>query len=307
MELSNKVAVVTGAASGLGRAAAEKLVNGGAKVVIVDMNAEAGAKAVEELGAANASFVQLDVSSGSDVEAAFEKILADLGHVDIFRGLLADAGLSADSESELFDLVQRKATRELGQWIESNIRDPQLAGWLTVLPSLTGSIEVLAAASEKLAGAPTAVLAAIAQLEEIVARIANRNVTIYLDLGELPGYHYHTGVVFAAYVQGYGKALGNGGRYDHVGEAFGRSRPATGFACNLKSLVSQSVNDYSAVPGIFVPFTGNQNLAEQVDLLRSQGNRVVQGFERQQFDCNEVNCDRLLVEQEGQWIIQKLA
>jgi 3-hydroxyacyl-CoA dehydrogenase / 3-hydroxy-2-methylbutyryl-CoA dehydrogenase len=83
VELSNKVAVVTGAASGLGRAAAEKLVNGGAKVVIVDMNAEAGAKAVEELGAANASFVQLDVSSGSDVEAAFEKILADLGRVDI--------------------------------------------------------------------------------------------------------------------------------------------------------------------------------------------------------------------------------
>ncbi len=83
MELSNKVAVVTGAASGLGRAAAEKLVNGGAKVVIVDMNAEAGAKALEELGAANASFVQLDVSSGSDVEAAFEKILADLGRVDI--------------------------------------------------------------------------------------------------------------------------------------------------------------------------------------------------------------------------------
>ena len=108
-------------------------------------------------------------------------------------------------------------------------------------------------------------------------------------------------------MQGYGKALGNGGRYDHIGEAFGRSRPATGFACNLKSLVSQSVNDYSAVPGIFVPFTGNQNLAEQVDLLRSQGNRVVQGFEGQQFDCNEVNCDRLLVEQDGQWIIQKLA
>ena len=238
--------------------------------------------------------------------AGVENVHLDLGHVDIFRGLLADAGLSADSESELFDLVQRKATRELSQWIESNISDPQLAGWLTVLPSLTGSVEVLAAASEKLAGAPSAVLAAIAQLEEIVASIANRNVTIYLDLGELPGYHYHTGVVFAAYVQGYGKALGNGGRYDHIGEAFGRSRPATGFACNLKSLVSQSVNDYSAVPGIFVPFTGNYNLAAQVDLLRSQGNRVVQGFERQQFDCNEVNCDRLLVEQDGQWIIQKL-
>ena len=238
--------------------------------------------------------------------AGVKNVHLDLGHVDIFRGLLADAGLSADSEAELFDLLQRKATRELGQWIESNISDPQLAGWLNVLPGLTGSVEVLAAASEKLAGAPAAVLAAIAQLEEIVAVIADRNVTIYLDLGELPGYHYHTGVVFSAYVQGYGKALGNGGRYDHVGEAFGRSRPATGFAFNLKSLVSQSINTHNAAAGIFVPYSGNPQMAEQIALLRSQGNRVVQGFAGQHVDFSEVNCDRLLVEQDGQFVIKKL-
>jgi len=238
--------------------------------------------------------------------AGVKNVHLDLGHVGIFRGLLADTGLSADSEAELFDLLQRKATRELGQWIESNISDPQLAGWLNVLPGLTGSVEVLAAASEKLAGAPAAVLAAIAQLEEIVAVIADRNVTIYLDLGELPGYHYHTGVVFSAYVQGYGKALGNGGRYDHVGEAFGRSRPATGFAFNLKSLVSQSINTHNAAAGIFVPYSGNPQMAEQIALLRSQGNRVVQGFAGQHVDFSEVNCDRLLVEQDGQFVIKKL-
>ena len=239
--------------------------------------------------------------------AGVENVHLDLGHVDIFRGLLADAGLSADSESELFDLVQRKATRELGQWIEANINDPQLSGWLNALPGLTGSVEVLAAAKEKLVGAPASVLAAIAQLEEIVAVIADRNITVYLDLGELPGYHYHTGVVFAAYVQGYGKALGNGGRYDHVGEAFGRPRPATGFAFNLKSLVSQSGNSYAMAAGIFVPFSDNPELAAQIALLRSQGNRVVQGFAGQHVDCNEVNCDRLLVEQDGQFVIQKLS
>ncbi len=239
--------------------------------------------------------------------AGVENVHLDLGHVDIFRGLLADAGLSADSESELFDLVQRKATRELGQWIEANISDPQLSGWLNALPGLTGSVEVLAAARAKLVGAPASVLAAIAQLEEIVAVIADRNITVYLDLGELPGYHYHTGVVFAAYVQGYGKALGNGGRYDHVGEAFGRPRPATGFAFNLKSLVSQSGNSYAMAAGIFVPFSDNPELAAQIALLRSQGNRVVQGFSGQHVDCNEVNCDRLLVEQDGQFVIQKLS
>ncbi len=83
MDLNKKVAVVTGGASGLGRAATQELVNRGANVVIVDMNAEAGAAAVDELGAANARFIALDVSSGPDVEAAFEKILADLGRVDI--------------------------------------------------------------------------------------------------------------------------------------------------------------------------------------------------------------------------------
>ena len=255
--------------------------------------------------AADIEVIELLLESISS--AGVENVHLDLGHVDIFRGLLADAGLSADSEAQLFDLVQRKAARELGQWIESNISDPQLAGWLNVLPSLAGSVEVLAAARDKLAGAPAAVLAAVTQLEEIVAAIAERNVTVYLDLGELPGYHYHTGVVFAAYVQGYGKALGNGGRYDHVGEAFGRPRPATGFACNLKSLVSQSATPYVAKRGVFVAHSNNPAVAEQIAQLRSQGERVVQGFDRQLVDYKELNCDRALVEQDGSWVIQKLS
>ncbi len=239
--------------------------------------------------------------------AGVENVHLDLGHVDIFRGLLADADLSSDMESELFELLQRKASRELSQWIESNISDPQLANWLNMLPSLTGSVEVLTAAKEKLAGAPDAVLQAIVQLETIVDAIAGRDVSIYLDLSEMPGYHYHTGIVFAAYVQGYGKALGNGGRYDHVGEAFGRPRPATGFAFNLKSLVSNSVAGHSAASGIFVPYSKSPQAAEQIAVLRSQGNRVVQGFDGQHVDYSEVNCDRLLVEVEGRFVIQKLA
>jgi 3-hydroxyacyl-CoA dehydrogenase/3-hydroxy-2-methylbutyryl-CoA dehydrogenase len=83
MNLQNKVAVVTGGGSGLGRAASQALVDGGATVVIIDMNAKAGAKAVEELGANKAQFIQLDVSCGPDVGAAFDSITEDLGRVDI--------------------------------------------------------------------------------------------------------------------------------------------------------------------------------------------------------------------------------
>ena len=231
----------------------------------------------------------------------------DLGHVDIFRGLLASADLTSDQETELFELLQRKASGELSQWVDANIGDSQLAGWLNALPGLAGSSELLEKAKAALAGAPAVVTEAIAQLENIIAALENAGVSIYLDLGEMPGYHYHTGVVFAAYVQGYGKALGNGGRYDHVGEAFGRSRPATGFACDLKSLVTQGQVSRDNPGGIFVPASNDPECQRQVTLLRSQGNRVVQGFAGQNADFNEINCDRQLVKQDGQYVINKLS
>ena len=83
MNIDKKVAVVTGGASGLGRAAAELLINSGATVVIFDMNVSAGEQAVAELGASSCHFMQLDVSNGPDVEAAFATILENLGRVDI--------------------------------------------------------------------------------------------------------------------------------------------------------------------------------------------------------------------------------
>lgn len=231
----------------------------------------------------------------------------DLGHVDIYRGLLAEASLDKALEAEFFELLQRKASAELARWVDRNIKDKKLASWLTRLPSLTGGVEVLAAAKSALAGAPASVLEAVEQLGKIVSALTDADVSIYLDLGEMPGYHYHTGVVFAAYVQGYGKALGNGGRYDHVGEAFGRARPATGFAFDLKSLVSQGRRHRDQVGGIFAVASDDPEMHKQVALLRSQGNRVVQGFAGQAVNLKELNCDRQLVEQDGQYLIKKLS
>jgi len=231
----------------------------------------------------------------------------DLGHVDIFRGLLATADLNADQETELFELLQRKAVAELDSWVTDNIADPKLSGWLRLLPTLSGNSEVLSRAKEGLAGAPDTVIEALDQLQQIVAALAGNNITIYLDLGELPGFHYHTGVVFAAYIQGYGKALGNGGRYDHVGEAFGRSRPATGFALDLKSLVSQGQVESQLSGGIYVPANSDPECRRQVALLRQQGQRVVQGFAGQIVDCQEINCDRQLVQKGAQFVIEKLS
>jgi ATP phosphoribosyltransferase regulatory subunit len=231
----------------------------------------------------------------------------DLGHVDILRGLLGQAELDDALEAQLCELLQRKARDELKDWIMVNIEDEKLGQWLNVLPTLTGSVEVLSAARKALVGAPIAVHEAIDQLEVVVDSIIEKGVTVYLDLGEMPGYHYHTGIVFAGYVEGYGKALGNGGRYDHVGEAFGRARPATGFAFDLKSLMIQGQSEASSGYGIFAPFTADTKIHDQVSILRSQGNRVVQGFEGQKVDFQEMKCDRQIIKVDGKYIVQSLS
>lgn len=239
-----------------------------------------------------------------------EQVHLDLGHVDILRGLVADANLSDVQTAELYGFLQSKAVSELNDWVQTNIGVAEVANRLKALPGLSGGIDVLQRARDQLAGASQKVLAAIQQLEQVVTEISEHcaSSTIYLDLGESPGYHYHTGLVFAAYVPGFGKALGNGGRYDHVGEAFGRSRPATGFAFDLKALIDQgSGGSYHSIPGIYVPYSDNPQRWKQIALLRSQGNRVVAGFDGQDTNFAELNCDRQLVEQDGQFVIRALS
>jgi hypothetical protein len=61
-----------------------------------------------------------------------------------------------------------------------------------------------------------------------------------IDLSDLRGYQYHSGVMFAAYVDKLPQPIARGGRYDHVGQAFGRPRPATGFSLDLLTLANLS-------------------------------------------------------------------
>ena len=243
-------------------------------------------------------------------KAAVDGVHLDLGHVDILRGLLIGSDLTRDQETELFELLQRKASAELDAWISENISNTKLAKWLKSLPTLAGGKEVLAEAKQSLAGAPAQVIDALGQLEQIIEALttkSNQRVTIYLDLGDIPGFGYHTGVVFAAYKQGYGKALGNGGRYDNIGEAFGRARTATGFAFDLKSLVANGQFEQQAQRGIFVPECADAECREQILALRQQGERVVQGFAEQVVDFQEINCDRQLVKKGDQYLIEKIA
>ena len=171
-------------------------------------------------------------------QVGIEQITLDLGHVGIYRALIDTAGLGSDDEEALFDALQRKAGADITALTE-RIGAVDCGHQLLALAGLNGGREVLARARNELAGAGSTVLAAIDQLEAVADCIRERMpaVNLYFDLGELRGFHYHTGLVFSALAPGYGQALANGGRYDHIGEVFGRARPATGFNTDLKALL----------------------------------------------------------------------
>lgn len=238
--------------------------------------------------------------------ANISQLTLDMGHVGIYRALVEQADLSAEDQLSLFDALQRKAGADIEAVIAATINDSSVAGMMLELSRLNGDRAVLAEARERLAGATAAVTAAITELEQVADIVAARMpaVDMYFDLSELRGYHYHTGLVFAALAPGYGQALANGGRYDHIGEVFGRARPATGFNCDLKALLkAMPVDPLKNSPAIFAPAQNDVALWQSVQALRAQGERVISGLSGQ---VSAVGCDRQLVLEGGQWLVKPL-
>ncbi|AHL76873.1 ATP phosphoribosyltransferase regulatory subunit [Stutzerimonas stutzeri] len=261
-----------------------------------------------------------DSSTSSDLEvislmletlglADVPDVHMDLGHVGIYRGLARAAGLSGDVEQRLFDALQRKAMGEIAA-LTADVT-PALANMLRALARLCGGREALDAARAALADAPVVVREALECLVQIADQLAVRypDIPLYFDLGELRGYHYHTGVVFAVFVPGVGQSIAQGGRYDDIGADFGRARPATGFSTDLKTLVSLG-NAQLVTPavGIWAPYSTDPSLWQAICRLREQGERVVQALDGQQGDVAiSVACDRQLVLHEGSWAVTPLA
>ena len=260
-----------------------------------------------------------DVSTVSDLEiislllavldfAQIPDVHIDLGHVGIYRGLAQAAGLTGSAEQQLFDALQRKAVDEVALLTEHV--EPELQSMLRALAKLCGGIEVFAEAEQILAAAPAAVCQCLAGLKEIATQLTIRypKLPLYFDLGELRGYHYHTGVVFAAFVPGVGQSIAQGGRYDQIGAAFGRARPATGFSTDLKTLVSLGTMALDAFDGgIWAPCALSPSLWQCIHQLRQQGERVVQALTGQSLEAaRPAGCDRQLILQNDAWIVVPL-
>ncbi len=234
------------------------------------------------------------------------KVTLALGHVGICRALLESLNLSDTEEATFFDLLEAKDVAEIKRWATSNFESKQTINWLTTLPTLCGGIDTLSKACEQLDDAPAEVEAAIDELRAVSEVVAERypNINVYFDLSELRGYHYHTGLVFAAFAEGFGDAIANGGRYDHIGEAFGRARPATGFGLNLTSVLSL-LSLAQPANGIYAPSSTDVTQWQAIQALRAQGERVVSGLS-QEPNFVELRCDRQLVLVNNEYIVKAL-
>jgi len=239
-----------------------------------------------------------------------QKVRVDLCHLGLVRALLAlDARLD---EEALFPLFQRKDLPGLSV-VLSQLPGlvPEVHSALLALPTLYGSdpADVLSRARTQLPKV-AAVQQALDELERLVqshllARRVGASLTI--DLGDLRGYRYHTGITFAAYVSGRSGSIARGGRYDNIGAVFGRGRPATGFSLELRELAALAALAQTVKPSTAVraPWQDDSALVSAIVELRTAGEIVVQmvGSTTEQ---EEYRFDRELVFRDGAWEVQRL-
>jgi len=224
----------------------------------------------------------------------------DLGHVGLFRSLIAQAGLSKATERQLSDLYQRKALPELAEFT-ANLKFGSdfytLGRFASDLDALKTNLsaEVLENPAFK-----QAFDALQTTKNEVQARWPNLHIGI--DVVELRSYHYHTGLMYAVYAPNRAAALAQGGRYDGIGEHFGRARPATGFSCDLYAL---SAGKFATAKVVVAPKGTDAALLNAIQATRAQGLSVIQLLGND--DLNSVPyATHQLVNVDGEWTIKTI-
>jgi ATP phosphoribosyltransferase regulatory subunit len=249
----------------------------------------------------DADVEMIDVMLGLLKKADFAQgIHLDLGHVGLFRSLVKHAGLNKATERRLSDLYQRKALPELAEFTQ----DLNFGQDFYALGRYASDLEQLQANLSAEVFEDTAFKHAFDALSSTKAAIQARwpELHIGIDVVELRSYHYHTGLMYAVYAPNRAAPLAQGGRYDGIGEHFGRARPATGFSCDLYALCA---GQFQQVSVVVAPKGTDAALLNAIENSRAQGLSVVQLLG--QDDLTSVPAaTHQLVCVEGQWQVQSI-
>ena len=258
-------------------------------------------------------------SIGADVEVAslmletlhvagMDEASLDIGHVGVFRSLVRNTALESEQESQLFDMLQRKSLPDLQGYLHSLPLENRQREQIFQLALLNGDASVIDKARAMFDDAGDDLIETLDAMSNVVESLQQRypQTTIHCDLSELRGYSYHTGLVFAAFVEGQGREIARGGRYDDVGEVFGNARPATGFSTDLSCLFQLGRTDTAKAEGILVPDDADDELASLVRDARARGERVVVDLSSGNSNAAEQQCDRFAVREGGKWVIKEV-
>ena len=237
-----------------------------------------------------------------------ENVLLDVGHVGIISNLVDKAGLSETQQKQLQSLLQQKAQPEYEEFLASCSLTEDWNQVFLALMDLSGDESMITTAKELLKDCDAEVVEFIDYVVELSKRVAHHypKAQLHYDFAALSGYRYQNGAVFAAYISGQGGEIARGGRYDMIGEVFGRSRPATGFSLDLKALAKISPKTNTTVLGIYAPNETDSALQEKIKQLRSQGERVICELSNQQGNVKDMQCDRALVKEGQDWVVKAI-
>ena len=233
-------------------------------------------------------------------------ICLDVGHIGIFRSLISKSQLNSMQESEVFEIVKRKAKDELKIFYKKlKINDDSSKAMLDLI-DLHGDAGILDDAIHAFDKLSPDIRKYVNEVKTLTDSIIDKfDVSINIDLSELRGYNYHTGMIYTAFVPNEGKGIAFGGRYDDIGSAFGKARPATGFSTDMKQLLELQNISEDTPDKIFAPVDDNDSLQKKITELREQGKIVIQELEGQNATAKEMNCNQTLVCENDQWVVKE--
>jgi ATP phosphoribosyltransferase regulatory subunit len=202
-------------------------------------------------------------------------------------------------------MLERKSLPDIEAWLAEAQLPADLSGYLQALPRLNGDVSVLDQADQLFSQAAPAIRNDLRYLRQLVNRLqqAYPDCQIHIDLAEVNGYDYHTGIVYGIYTPGLGREIARGGRYDGIGEAFGRKRPATGFSTDLRNLAQFAPQAANTNNSILAPAEQQPELEALIKQLRQQGKQVVRALAGQTLNAAALGCNQQIIQQQDQWVL----
>ena len=234
--------------------------------------------------------------------AQAQPLVIDLADARVQRAVLAGVALEASAQQDLAQALAEKDAAGIEALARGLPEETRRA--LRALPRLYGGDEVFEAALRELPARP-AVRQALDQLRWLAAHLRHSfpELRVGFDLGDVGGYGYYSGARFSIYGAAATDALARGGRYDEVGAAFGRNRPAVGFSLDLKVL-AEVVPVSPAAGAVRAPWGEDPGLRAAVRRLREAGETVLAVLPGEEPEIQAFACDRELVEVAGRWVLR---